>query len=101
MPRRWSSVSRASVPSAGAAALADELVGHAAVQPAVLDGQRDPVGDGAQLVGVGALEGMLRAAHERQVTERLVADEKAGPCDVLGAVAAQEGRHGDVVGGAD
>src|SRR3954468_16229468 len=44
---------------------------------------------------------MLRAAHERQVTERLVADEEAGPCDVLGAVAAQEGRDGDVVGGAD
>jgi hypothetical protein len=83
------------------AAQADELVGHAAVQTAVLDRQRDPVGDGAQLVGVGALEGVLGAAHERQVPERLVPDDQPRPRDVLGAVAGEEERDGDVVGGTD
>jgi hypothetical protein len=78
-----------------------ELLGHPAVQTAVLDRQGDPVGDRAQLLGVVALERVVPAPHEHEAPERLVADDQARPRDVPGAVARQEVRDGDVLGGPD
>jgi len=66
-----------------------ELVAHLLLQHAVLDGQRDPIGDGAQLGRVGGLERLGSPAPEDHEPDRLGADHEADPRDVARPIARQ------------
>ncbi len=46
-----------------------QLESHPLVQQAVLDGEGDAIGDGAQLRGLRRLEGLIAAPGEQQQTE--------------------------------